>query len=128
MGGLTIAFGPLFHGQALRRHDRDRMLPNPACRELQPLTCRRRVAELNDVWKAALAVGRDIASTGTPNDFNGEITRGRLGRYRLRHITNRRSLARGSRPSHQSALTPWATAPYRLSSVEQGQSQRPWCR
>jgi len=38
--GLTIAFGPLFDGQALRWHDRDRMLQNPACRELQLFMCR----------------------------------------------------------------------------------------
>jgi hypothetical protein len=126
--GLAIAFGPLFDGQALRWHDRDRALQNPACRQLQPFTCSRRVTELNDIRKAAVAVGRAIARPGTPNDFQGEITRVRLGRYTLPHVTNRGSLARGSRPSDQSAHTAWATAAYRLSALEQDQSRRPWCR
>ena len=74
-----IPLNPFFDGQALAWHDYDRLLHQPACRELQPLLCRWWIAEMDDVWKRISAIGVGRACPDPPDDLGGEFARLYIG-------------------------------------------------
>jgi hypothetical protein len=60
------ALQPLFYCSALRRHDRHGLPQYAGCCQLQPLTRRWRLVNVNDL-------GAAVSGLGAPNDFSREV-------------------------------------------------------